>query len=209
MGSISRFNLNKIAADYNCLYFVETGTWKGDGVAYALQTNFVKIISAEIVPRIAAEAQKRFQPYKNVSIIEGSSVPVLLKELPLLEGNCIFWLDAHYPGAEEGLNRYDAENNEDRRLPLKKEIEIIKTSRLHFKDVLIIDDLRIYEEGPYENGNAPGDTLPKEDRSVDFVFNHFGATHHISRFYRDEGYLILTPIHSGSTGQNNLVKYFT
>ncbi len=209
MGSISRFNLNKIAADYKCLHFLETGTWKGDAVAYALQTNFATIISVEIVPGIAAEAQKRFQQHKNVRIIEGNSVSVLSKELPLLQGNCIFWLDAHFPGAEEGIRRYDAETNEDRRLPLEKEIEIIRTSRPYCKDILIIDDLRIYEDGPYENGNAPEDTLPKGDRNVDFVFDHFAATHHISRLYRDEGYIILTPVHYGSTGQSNPEQYLT
>lgn len=209
MGSISRFNLSKIAADYNCLNFVETGTWKGDAVAYALQANFATIISVEIVPGIAAEAQKRFQHNKNVRIMEGNSVSVLFKELPLLQGNSIFWLDAHFPGAEEGIRRYDAETNEDRRLPLEKEIEIIRTSRRYFEDILIIDDLRIYEDGPYENGNAPADTLPKGHRSIDFVFNHFAATHHISRLYRDEGYIILTPIHSRSTGQSNQEQYLT
>lgn len=141
--------------------------------------------------------------------MEGNSVSVLFKELPLLQGNCIFWLDAHFPGAEEGISRYDAETNEDRRLPLEKEIEIIRTRRSYFKDILIIDDLRIYEEGPFENGNAPEDTLPKGDRSIGFVTRHFGATHHISRLYRDEGYLILTPIHSWTTGQSNPEQYLT
>lgn len=207
MGSISRFNLSKIAADYNCPHFVETGTWKGDAVAYALQTNFATIISVEIVPGIAAEAQKRFQQYKNVRIIEGNSVSVLFKELPLLQGNCIFWLDAHFPGAEEGINRYDAETNEDRRLPLEKEIEAARSSRQGFNDVLIIDDLRIYEDGPYENGNAPADTLPKANRNIDFIFSHFGATHHINRLYRDEGYILLTPIPYGSEDQSDPSKY--
>lgn len=207
MGSISRFNINKIATDYHCLHFVETGTWKGDGVAYALQTNFTRIISIEIIPGIAEEAQKRFQHNKNVRIVTGDSVPVLSRELPLLQGNCIFWLDAHFPGAEEGIRRYDAENDEDRRLPLEKEIGIIRVSRPHFKDVLIIDDLRIYEDGPYENGNAPADTLPKANRNIDFVTSHFGTTHHISRLYRDEGYIILTPISTRSTGQNGSSEY--
>ena len=209
MGSISRFNLTEIATDYNCLYFVETGTWKGDAVAYALQTNFSKIISVEIVADLAATAKRRFEFDKNVRIIKGDSVSVLSKELPLLQGNCIFWLDAHFPGADEGLLGYEAENNEDRRLPLEKEIEIISLSRPDFKDVLIIDDLRIYEDGPYDNGNAPADTLPRTSRNIDFIFHHFNATHHISRLYRDEGYIILTPISAGSTGKNDPSQYLS
>ncbi len=208
MGSISRFNLSRIAADYNCLNFVETGTWKGDAVACALQANFVRIMSVEIIPGIAMAAQKRFQQYKNVRIIEGDSAAVLSRELPLLDGNCIFWLDAHFPGAEEGINRYDAETNEGKRLPLEKEIEIIRASRRGFKDVLIIDDLRIYEDGPYENGNAPADTLPKTNRNVGFIFTHFGATHQVSRFYRDEGYVFITPVSTAPAGQQNPAYYF-
>jgi hypothetical protein len=53
-----------------------------------------------------------------------------------------------------------------------------------------MDDLRLYEEGPFANGNFPGGpaaTLPKED------MEWLAATHHITRDYRDEGYLIALP----------------
>lgn len=193
MGSVSRFHVNRIAEDYVTPYFVETGTWKGDGVAYALQTPFTKIISVEIIADIAEQARQRFQTIPSVQIISGHSVPVLKEVLPALKGNCIFWLDAHFPGADEGVKQYDAEDDEQLRLPLESEIEVIKQTRAGYKDVLIIDDLRIYEDGPYENGNAPEDTLPKNLRSIDFLYRHFGKTHSIIKSYLDEGYILLFP----------------
>ena len=194
MGSISRFALNKISKDYNAIYFVETGTWKGDGVAVALQNPFQKIISIEIIPQIAALAKKRFQLSENVKIIAGASTPVLLRELPTLKGNCIFWLDAHFPGAEEGIMEYNAEKDESLRLPLENEIEVISMARTCYKDVLIIDDFRIYEDGPFENGNAPEDVLPKGNRGIGFIYDHFGSTHKILKSYREEGYLFMRPV---------------
>ncbi len=193
MGSISRFDVKRIAEDYFTPYFVETGTWKGDGVAYALQTAFRKIISVEIIADIAEQAKERFRAFSSVEIIAGHSVPVLKEELPKLKGNCIFWLDAHFPGADEGVKNYDAEEDEQLRLPLESEIEAIQQARTGYKDVLIIDDLRIYEDGPYENGNAPADTLPKNLRSIDFLYSHFGKTHSINKLYLDEGYILLFP----------------
>ncbi len=193
MGSIRRFDLNRITKDYHTPFFVETGTWKGDGVEYARQAAFTKILSVEIIPGIAAEAKKRFSAYGMIEIIEGDSAAVLAKELPQFAGNCIFWLDAHFPGADEGLKAYDTEGDEDLRLPLQKEMEIIKNTRSSFSDVFIIDDLRIYEDGIYENGNAPVDALPRQNRNLIFIERNFGDSHIILRSYQDEGYILLFP----------------
>ena len=48
MGAISRFNISQLKEKFNFSYFVETGTMNGDGVDYALQSGFDKIISIEI-----------------------------------------------------------------------------------------------------------------------------------------------------------------
>jgi hypothetical protein len=193
MGFINQFNVDRIIRDYQINYFFETGTWKGDAVAYALQFPFEKIISAEIIPEIADKAKWRFQKESRVKIIEASSPDALYAELPPLNGNCLFWLDAHFPGADAGMRRYDAINDEDIRLPLEKELTIIHQLRKNYQDVLIIDDLRVYEEGPYENGNAPSDTLPKKNREPDFISRFYGKTHITMKTYRNEGYLLLFP----------------
>ena len=193
MGFINQFNLNRVAGEFNIRYFFETGTWKGDAVAYALQFPFEKIISAEIIPVIADEAKLRFQNETRVTIIEASSTLALSAELPALNGNCLFWLDAHFPGADAGMERYDAMHDEDIRLPLENELTIIHKIRKNYQDVLIIDDLRIYEEGNYENGSAPADTLPQKNRNLDFINQLFGKSHITMKTYRNEGYLLLFP----------------
>lgn len=197
MGFIQQFDLGRIIRDYQIRFFVETGTWKGDGVNAALSFPFDKVISAEIIPDIATAAVSRFSDQPRVTIMEGSSVAMLEAWLPVLEGNCLFWLDAHFPGADAGMSSYDAVNEEDLRLPLETELRLIARRQGDFADVLIIDDLRVYEDGPFENGPAPADTLPRQPREPGFVEQLFGASHHILKSYRNEGYWILFPAAAG------------
>lgn len=193
MGCITRFDLQRIIEDFGTVVFFETGTWKGDAVAYALKFPFGKIYSVEIIPAVATRAGERFSDEQRVEIFEGSSYDILKERLGSIKENCLFWLDAHYPGADEGLVEYDAHEDEDLRLPLEKEIQLIRTLRKGFRDVIIIDDLRVYEDGNYEKGNAPVDTLPKKIRGIQFIDENFGQSHSFVRSYQDEGYLLLFP----------------
>jgi hypothetical protein len=193
MGSISRFNLLQIKKDYKTNFFFETGTWKGDAIQVALDSGFEKILSTEIIPNLALEAQNRFSSNPRVRIIEGDSASALKNELPALNGRCVFWLDAHFPGADAGMKKYDEEKNQDRRLPLESELKAISELRKKGRDVIIIDDLRIYEDGPFKNGNAPRDVLPQRNRNINFVYKFFSSTHTIHKFYSDEGYILLLP----------------
>ncbi len=192
MGLINRFDLSRIIREYRTPYFFETGTFKGEGVDYALQSPFEKIVSVEIIGTIADEAKSKYEAQHKISIIENNSVSALAAEIPKLDKNCIFWLDAHFPGADAGITRYD-DGDESVRLPLQKEIETISRLRANFKDVLIIDDLRIYEDGPYQNGNVPADALPKANRDIGFIYHSFGASHVILKSYIDEGYILMFP----------------
>jgi hypothetical protein len=193
MGSINRFNLNKIIKEYNAVYFFETGTGDGTGIEYAVKSPFQKIISTEIIPQLAKKASKKFRAFGNVSILEGDSIKALAEELPKLDSNCVFWLDAHFPGADAGLKEYDATNDEGIRLPLEREVKLIKQIRVAYNDVFIIDDLRIYENGLYQHGNAPADTRPRFARNIDFIRQQFSQSHLINKLYLDEGYLLLLP----------------
>jgi hypothetical protein len=193
MGSISRFNLNRIIKEYNAIYFFETGTGQGDGIEHALKSPFKKIFSTEIMPQLAKKASSRFTSFEHVSVIESDSIKALAEELPNLTSNCIFWLDAHFPGADSGIKKYDATDDESIRLPLEREINLIKKIRVGFNDVFIIDDLRIYENGLYQHGNAPLDTRPRHSRNIDFIRQQYSQSHLIAKLYLDEGYLLLLP----------------
>lgn len=188
-----RFDLKRIIQKYDTPYMFETGTYLGEGVAHALQASFTRIFSVEIVSEIAARATSRFAYDEKVTIIEGNSVTALEMILPSITGNCLFWLDAHFPGADAGLEGYDAIPEEEIRLPLEQELTVIHRLRQHFRDVIIVDDLRVYEDGPFENGAAPADTLPRNSRNLEFVHRLFGATHIQLKSYKNEGYLLLVP----------------
>ena len=193
MGRLKRFNLHKLIAATNASYLFETGTWKGDGLAFAAKFPFKKMYSSEIIDSVAKRAKDRFKNDKRVEIINASSIDALQSQLPSINGNCIFWLDAHFPGAEQGLNEYNENEDEEIKLPLQRELEIIASRKHRFNDVILVDDLRIYEEGNFDSGNLPDNVLPPKVRNTFFAEHLFGDTHHIQKSFRDEGYLILLP----------------
>ena len=114
--------------------------------------------------------------------------------LPGLEGNILFWLDAHFPGADHGLRDYNAELDEQVRCPLESELEVISRFRAGREDVFIIDDLRLYLRGTYENGNLHEGIRPPPQPGIDFIYRLFGDSHHIIKLNYDEGYVLLLPI---------------
>lgn len=204
MGSLKRFNLQRIIDNYGITTFFETGTWRGDGLAYACRHPFKKLLSSEIVPEFARKAEERFAADARVKIIEADSLTALERSLTDLNGHCIFWLDAHFPAADEGLQGFNVVEDESIRLPLEKEMEIIARRKGQYKDVILIDDLRIYEDGDYDQGNLPDNILPPKIRNIDFADRLFGDTHDIYRSNRMEGFMYLLP--KGTVSENFLKK---
>ena len=124
-------------------------------------------------------------------VLCGPSSSVLPKILHRHDQPIVFWLDAHFPGEMHGLP-YDSEKDMDLRLPLERELRIIKDIRDTSNDYFIIDDLRIYEDGPF-SGGVWQDRLKMGGNGIDFIYQLFESTHTISRDYRNEGYIILEP----------------
>jgi len=204
MGAISTFDLQEIIDRFNTTVFIETGTLYGDGITYALKYNFDIIISIEIDKNLAEQAQNRFRSNSNVHIIHGDSKVVLQNILPTINGNILFWLDAHFPGADSGQTTYESclSLPYNDRLPLEAELNIIKQSRLN-KDVMICDDLWIYKDGTYGAGNIDdhakrhNQNVTKlqisEGKDISFVSTLYGDTHTFKEVYNHQGYLIILP----------------
>jgi len=76
-------------------YFVETGTYQGNGLLYALLANFPEIYSLEIDTELATKAQDLFKSFKNVRIVCGDSSCILWKVIKDMNQSITFWLDAH------------------------------------------------------------------------------------------------------------------
>ena len=204
MGTIRRFDLDEIKNKYSSEVFVETGTMFGDGVEYALGFGFDKIISIEIEPAIHETASNNYKNNNKVEIILGDSSKVLPECLSSINGNAIFWLDAHFPGADAGISSYESckQMEYDTRVPLEAELTAISKRVDSYKDVIIADDLWLYEEGAYGGGNMNeharqhNQNITKEEvvgKDATFAYNLFERTHDIKKYYPDQGYLVFLP----------------
>jgi len=127
-------------------YFVETGTYRGQGIRFALRANFSEIHSVEISRKFAKKAKSVFARYKNVHIWEGDSGKILWDVIKDMDSPITFWLDGHNgtPDPNGGKNT-----------PLLEELEQIKWHPIK-KHTIIIDDMHCCDKILF-------DYLSKED----------------------------------------------
>ena len=151
MPKLSDIDVKALVKRFDVPIFLETGAGEGDGIAYAISCGFEKIISIEIIFEQVLKLNEKFI-HENVHMLYGDSLVLLDQILPKINQNVLFWLDAHYPGAdlanvtpEQRVQMYLAEQNDDIRLPLEKELELIKKYRKNYKDVILMDDLTLYK----------------------------------------------------------------
>jgi hypothetical protein len=193
MGELFLHNLNYYNTNFNCRNFVETGTGKGSGLSHALKYGFEKIYSIEYIKELYEECMSKFNDDR-LTLINDNSLNGLEKVLEELdERPTLFWLDAHFPGADFVFNDYDhLKEDESLHMPLVKEIQTIHKNRSQCSDVFIIDDLQLYEEGPFELYN--GDFVEKYgNKDITPATDLFKDTHNFTRDRRHQGFLILTP----------------
>ena len=82
------------------------------------------------------------------------------------------------------------------RIPLEIELEIISKTRDISKDIFIIDDLRVYKDGDYEDGGPWVHRKTAGAKNCDFIEKLIGKTHILVEHNRDQGYIIAFPIDS-------------
>jgi hypothetical protein len=194
MGSLHTFILEDIA----CTVFFETGTGTGASLEYAAgHPQFRRLYSVESHPATAAKAARYFEKDGRITVLNLDSRPALQQILPTIapQDRILFFLDAHYPGeVEADFKGYRAPEPLEVKLPLEGELEIIRQLRGDCRDVILIDDLRIYENGPFEAGNVPSEweNLSPAQKNIDFVSRIF-PDRELHRDFRNEGYLIIAP----------------
>jgi len=116
----------------------------------------------------------------NVHVINGHSPEVLAKILPKIKEPILFWLDAHFTPDNRNLSEIPAEIL----MPLKKEMEIILSSR-NGEDVILIDDFQMFWEGRFGY---------LADKFYDESFlNAFRDKYIINEYRDDTGYLEMIP----------------
>lgn len=199
MGSLRYFNLKDIKQQYRLQTFFETGAGTGTGIEYAREIDFLDIYSVEIIKEQAALLRGAFAGDKRVRLIADSSESALRQHLPNLPFNTLFFLDAHFPGADLGLKAFDAEQDEDLRLPLLKELELIRDLRAArgFKDVILLDDLMIFDDDHVypdshlkkEHAIAPKKLVNQYQQILDVL----KATHEYKVLPDYSGYVVIYP----------------
>lgn len=190
MGTLRRFDLNHFAAE--C--FVETGTFLGDSLAYAQSHPYKMLHSVELFPEFVEQCQRTFANDKRVHLWCGKSIDLLPDILKQIEpyGSALFWLDAHLPSNMNNIRLPD-----EVEFPLEAELRVIQANRDTRNDNFLIDDLRIYEEGRFANGNWPKRSLfadvEQVKNGISFIDALFSGTHTIRKLFDHEGYVVLRP----------------
>ena len=195
MGQLNEaIQIKNVLDFYDIKNFVETGTGQAEVVQTVVEADdTLNVHTIEVIPEIYDKNKINFSYLKDVNWHLGTSFDILPEILPDLKGTTLFWMDAHFPGADFGLSSYGDEKDDDKRLPLKKELETIVANRDVTNDVFVIDDLRIYEDGPFGDGNW-------EDREkyggdgIEFIDELFDETHYVVKSYNAQGSILLFPV---------------
>jgi hypothetical protein len=88
-----------------------------------------------------------------------------------------------------------AEEDIKKRLPLEDELALIRQSREGIGDVILIDDARLYQSGPYSKGDLPTDWPPLQGiqrEGIGFIRKAF-PDHGVVIDYADQGYVMCVP----------------
>lgn len=123
--------------------FVETGSFRGDGIQLAIDAGFKKIVSIDIDPANIDFCMNRFDLYRGyhppdaaIWLLCGDSALCLKDVLRGINEPCLFWLDAHaqhFEGEELGENPF----------PLTCELEDIADRGIAGSTILIDDMLHL------------------------------------------------------------------
>lgn len=116
---------------YPNFYFVETGTYGGNGIRFALRAGFPEIHSIDIEESFVRDARSTFARYEHVYIWQGDSGKMLYDVIKNMNKEITFWLDGHRgtPDPKGGKNT-----------PLLEELEQIKHHSIK-THTIIIDDM--------------------------------------------------------------------
>jgi hypothetical protein len=181
MGYLRDWNL----LSFGCNVYVETGTGLGVSLGKAYSV-FNKCFSVDLDPEMVDTALLKFP---NAHIEVGESTFILEKWLKsdFLQPNdsVLFYLDAHFPGADFKGAEYNV--NAPNAVPLQHELQLIKKYRPNSNDIIICDDARIYTTGPFENGNVNWLQVPG---GLDFIKDLFPSSA-ISIHFAEEGYILI------------------
>lgn len=165
----AKFDFKKYLTDN----FIESGTFKGDGIIRAIKAGFKNLYSVEIHEPNYNNSRNRINNFikKNKldisfpNIYLGDCVEVFPKIIAEIDSKSTFWLDGH-----AGQKWY---GEQVKNCPLLEELEIIKNH--HIKNhIIMIDDLRIIKNNAWGEEGINEDILIQKIKSInpDYQFTY-------------------------------------
>lgn len=136
---MSSSNLNIFPKYNNCRYFVETGSYKGDGIQNALDAGFEFVISIEITKMYYDICKERFKNEPRVILYNGDTTVLLPEVIKDIEEKITFWIDAHYSDPS-------TEWNGKKMSPLLDELDLIADHAKKYGDNILVDDRRCWSQ---------------------------------------------------------------
>lgn len=149
--------IKRVAGEFNCQIFVETGTFLGLTTA-EMRKHFKQLYTIELSHELFLKAKAKFAKYPQVNVLPGDSGKVLFDVVKKIDAPVLFWLDGHYSGGITAKG--------DTACPIFKELEAIFQLK-NIKYVIMIDDARCFGNpldpdypsiknlGKYVNENSP------------------------------------------------------
>lgn len=126
-----------IFKNYPNHYFIETGSYIGNGITQAIDAGFNNIISIELSYKYFILCKNKFQNYSFVNIIHGDSCEILSNVISNINKPITFWLDGHYSAGDTAIGRYSS--------PLIQELTSIGCHPIKHHTI-IIDDMRCWKK---------------------------------------------------------------
>ncbi len=184
MGSLGAHPIKEYREKYGLTAMLETGTGHGEGANIGVRSGFTKVLTCEIDKDNWNRAMDESNRSPFIQFYLGDSVKMLPTMLDQLnEEKLLIWLDAHLGEAPT-----------DKRLPLEKELQILTSKRDCRKDVIIVDDLRLYDRtlwdgafNVFEHVKNPEMIISKEE------IEGFFLNHKIIVSTKNEGALVFLP----------------
>jgi hypothetical protein len=126
--------IRKLAKQFNCTTFMETGTFYGQMVNFALPF-FKKVMSVELYEPLFNSNVRAFSGNDQIELFLGNSADQLEKMIAKSQGRILFWLDGHFSGAGTGCG--------DAVSPILLELDVIRRAGVS-NSCILIDDYRLF-----------------------------------------------------------------
>lgn len=144
MGKLHRLSnvIEVLRHRYSVPVFIETGTFTGESLAYALTLDFSSWHSVDLSLEHYRRAATRFGGVQGLTLHHGDSAIVLPEILASLVTPAFFWLDAHWCFLDTARGPKDC--------PVLEELAAIAEHerRTGIEHLILVDDVHVFGTGP-------------------------------------------------------------